>query len=251
VGYCQAGGVSDQGFPCDNTRSPPFWWQVVTDQGARILCSYDNQPLNQQGVSGNGSNLTSVAVSCSGRAGRTLRVDVDTRDANGNIVGGPPWSNVRSASATCPLTAPAADSVTPLPPTVSAVFDAAKKALVFSWKWAGDRTCAGCMGPVGYCQPTGTSSAGFPCDNLRSPPFWWQVVTDQGVRELNSYTNEPANQKGVSGNSSNATSWTVSCAGRAGRTLRVDVQARDANGNIQGGPPWSDVRSAAATCPAA
>jgi len=145
---------------------------------------------------------------------------------------------------------PAEDTVPPEPAAVNARYDSKTNAIDFSWSWTGDRTCPGCSAPVGYCQPSGVSSAGFPCDNLEHPPFWWHVINEaHKLEEAHSWTNQAGNKKGVGGNSSNVTRFSVSCVGRAGETLRVDVDTRDANGNMVGGPPWTNVRVARATCP--
>ncbi|MCS7039799.1 MAG: hypothetical protein NZP34_09365, partial [Caldilineales bacterium] len=58
------------------------------------------QPNNQKVAGGNASNSNSFSYSCQGLEGKTLRLDVRTRDAKGNII---PISQAVSVSDTCGL----------------------------------------------------------------------------------------------------------------------------------------------------
>ncbi|MCS7038930.1 MAG: hypothetical protein NZP34_04955 [Caldilineales bacterium] len=132
-----------------------------------------------------------------------------------------------------PTPTPLPDTSPPNPPTVVATYDSAGHKINFSWSWQGDKTCPGCLGPVGFCQPNGISDQGFACDNALNPPFWWQVVrTDTNEAIAYSYNNQPNNQKVAGGNASNSNSFSYSCQGLEGKTLRLDVRTRDAKGNI-------------------
>ncbi len=145
---------------------------------------------------------------------------------------------------TLPARASQRDTAAPNRPGATANYDKQANKIQFRWSWRGDKGA----NPVGYCTARGVSNRGFACNNILNPPFWWHIVDNNTGKVLyKSYNNQSAN-KSFKWNSSNGTAFAVSCQGRAGHTIRIDVRARDANGNIN---PIADHVTAKAKCPAA
>ncbi len=115
VGFCTSSGVSNTGFACDNVVNPPFWWQIVDESTNTVIYKAYNNQTGNTSFNWNASNATKYSVSCKNYQGKSLRIDVRTRDAFGNIV---PFSGVSSDRATCPAPTPTPTNTptpTPLP----------------------------------------------------------------------------------------------------------------------------------------
>ncbi|MEO0070339.1 MAG: hypothetical protein ABIK18_06070, partial [candidate division WOR-3 bacterium] len=254
--------IWDETFPaCSNCSHPPLSCVAHYEYNPPPPCQPENLTCSTADCGSKNIILNWNVKNPSGnvvlkRHDGTNWVDVVSQQAAGNMsyTDSPNWGSynyiavcgdygsnqVGCSTAKCP------DSIAPNPPTVSASYDSANHRINFSWSWQGDKTCSGCLGPVGFCQSSGTSDQGYSCDNNLNPPFWWQVVrTDNNQTVAYSYDNRSGNQKETSGNASNATSFSYSCAGLEGKTLRIDVRTRDARGNII---PINSAVSASATC---
>ncbi len=132
------------------------------------------------------------------------------------------------------------DNQPPYAPKVSANYNSRENKVEFNWRWQGDR---GGQNKVGYCTGKNKTNRNFSCDNKKNPPFWWQTVEDGQKTYLHKSYDNRAGNKSFKWNSSNTTSYSESCQGRAGHVLRIDIRSRDGRGNI------SRVVSAQATCP--
>jgi len=130
-------------------------------------------------------------------------------------------------------------------------------ALIFLWRWRGDRTCTNCQPAVGFCKPNGFSSGKtkISCNPKRVGPFWWQIADETSKKPRVYYYHSGYKQNVTLPNGcqypSSGTKFVVSCKGKKGHTFRIDIQTRDAQGNITGkvGSAWPDNVWTKATCP--
>jgi hypothetical protein len=284
VGWCKVDSSSSMGGKkvgtgdeCDPRANAPFWWQVIdeTNNKERVFYHYSGLvPRKSSSLDTYPPGGTKIEVSCQGRTGHTLRIDVATRDANGNMAKkNGKLTQVAHIKAVCP--SGSWDTVPPNKPTVSATYDPETDKITFNWEWQGDNTCEGCEGPVQWCKADQTSSlggrspsTGKECDPQVNGPFWWEV-SDLGTEGTNSdlltyYHSGTDKTEGLTDDQGNpyppgGTKIAVSCAQRRGHEIKIEVAARDANGNMDAmdltdsnsQQPKMEARAVASkTCPA-
>lgn len=165
-----------------------------------------------------------------------------------------------------PTPTPSPDTLSPNKPKVKVKYSPTddpktpwdeENALIFSWKWQGDRTCPNCQPQVGFCKPNNLSSGKtkVSCNPTKNGPFWWQIADETLHTPRVYYYHNGYKQNITLPNNSpyppQGTKFVVSCKGKENHTFRIDVQTRDALGNFTGkvNNTWPDNVWAKATCP--
>ena len=177
------------------------------------------------------------------------------------------------------------DSSSPSPVRkITSLYNEESKKVSFYWNWAGDSTCTGCEPAVGYCSYKNSKSSNpnnsINCSLKDDAPFWWHVVRSQFTyngnnpqyvnsilfKHYNDDRNLTENATGKATLDINGATYTLSqgadnltasfslptdiCKNNPHDHYRIDVQTRDARGNMTGEVKgkWPDNRSAEISC---